>query len=404
MAVFEYKGLTQAGSDASGLIDADSVTGARQKLRSDGIFPTEIHVPLERRDPGARGGLWRLPVAVADLAIATRQLATLVGAGLPLESALSALLEQVEHDSLKRVIAAVREDVREGETFGDALARHPKVVSDLYVNMVRAGEASGRLEQMLVRLADFLESQVRLKNKIVATMTYPALMLALSAVILIALVTYVVPQVTQVFMDAEQALPWPTVVLIAVSHFLRHYGLFLLLAAGGAGIVLRRRLSTPEGKRWFDRAVLKLPVAGRIVRMVALSRFTRTLATLLASGVPLLGALEIVRRVVRNSVLEEAIANAAENIREGENIAEPLRRSGVFPPLVTQMIAVGEKSGELEAMLVKVADTYDNEMETTMTRLSALLEPVMILTMGVIVLFVVFSILLPIFEMSTIIR
>jgi general secretion pathway protein F len=270
--------------------------------------------------------------------------------------------------------------------------------------MVRSGEASGTLDLMLLRLSDFLEKQIQLRNKIMATMAYPLIMMAIGAIILFMLITFVVPQVTSVFEEMKQVLPLPTQILLGVSHFLQNYWWLLLLMAGVSVFGLRRWVRTPKGRKQFDRWILKMPFLGSLFKRVSISRFTTTLSTLLGSGIPLLRSLEIVKEVVNNSVLSEAINAARENIREGESIAEPLKRSGVFPPLVTHMIAVGEKSGELEKVLLKVSEAYDHEVETIATTLTSLLTPVMILLMGGVVLFIVVSILLPIFEMSQVIR
>jgi general secretion pathway protein F len=343
-------------------------------------------------------------VRLQDVAIMTRQLATLVGAGLPLMEALDALVEQLEKGGLKRVVAGVREVVREGGSLADALGRFPRVFSELYINMVRSGEASGTLDLMLLRLSDFLERQVQLRNKILATMAYPLIMLGIGSVILFMLVTFVVPQVTSVFEEMHQVLPLPTRILLGVSHFLRDFWWLLFLLIGLALFLFKRWVKTPNGRERYDRWLLELPLVGSLFKRVALSRFTTTLSTLLSSGVPLLRSLEIVKEVENNRILAQAIHAARENIKEGESIAEPLKRSGVFPPMVTRMIAVGERSGELEKVLLKVSEAYDHEVETLVTTLTSLLTPVMILVMGAIVLYIVVSILLPVFEMSQVIH
>jgi general secretion pathway protein F len=404
MAVFEYKGVTADGRSTSGIIDADSPKSARSKLRQTGIFPTEVMEGegADQARPSRRAfGEW---VTLQDVAIMTRQLATLLSAGIPLMEALGALTEQVEKGELKRVVAQVRESVREGSALSVAVARFPKVFPDLYVQMVRAGEASGTLDRILIRLADFLEYRVRLRGKLVSAMLYPILMLGVSTLVLFLLITYAVPKVTVIFEEMHQALPLPTRILMGISDFLLSYWWLLLFGAIGLGVGLRRYVDTPSGRVAYDRFLLRMPLFGKIVRMVALTRFSRTLSTLLSSGIPLLTALEIVRDVVGNQVLSEAIRKARENIREGESIADPLRRSGVFPPLVTHMIAVGEKSGELEGMLQKVADTYDNEVETVVSTLTALLSPIMILLMGGLIFCIVLAVLLPIFDISQVVH
>lgn len=385
----------------AGVIDADNPRQARSKLRQSGIFPTEVITPKAAAAVQAREAFsFGQKVSLSETALMTRQMATLAGAGLSIMEGLAALIEQTENKASKKVWVDVREGVKEGSTFADALSRHPKVFSDLYCHMVRAGEASGALDKILLRLADYLENQVRLRGKIFSMMTYPILMMVVSGLILLFLVAYVVPKVTSIFDDLNQALPLPTVILLSISDFVIAYGwlLFLLLALGF--FFLRRHIATPEGREKYDRISLKVPIFGKVVKMVAISRFTKTLATLLASGVQLLKALEIVQEVVGNKVLEETIREARGNIREGESIADPLKRSGLFPPLVTHMISIGEKSGELETMLQKVSEAYDNEVETSVTGMTSLLGPLMILGMGFAILFIVLAILLPIFEVS----
>lgn len=410
MAVYEYKGLTQEGKELAGIVDAESPKTARLKLRKSGIFPIEIQESQETTQAASlttevRSYLsWGERVTVEEVAIMTRQMATLLGAGLPLMEALAALTEQIEKPALRRVVAGIREQVKEGGALASALAAHPKLFSDLYVNMVRAGEASGTLDGMLKRLADFLEHQVRLKNKVLATMTYPIFMLVVGTGVLFALITFVVPKVTAVFSEMHQTLPLATRILIGVSNFMQSYwwaALFLIVIVG---VGFRRFIQTPKGRVRWDGFLLRSPVAGKLIRMVALSRFSRTLSTLLASGIPLLQALGIVQAVVGNQVLADAIENARQGIKEGEGIAEPLKKSRLIPPLVSHMIAVGERSGELEGMLLKVAEAYDNEVETTINSLTSLLAPVMILIMGAVVLFIVLAILVPLFELSQIVR
>ena len=404
MAVFEYTALTPQGKTVTGVIDADSAKEARLKLKRNGVFAVDVAATAARPARAAGASLFGERVSAAEVSVLTRQLSTLLAAGLPLVDSLTALGEQSERQTVKRVVASVRERVREGSTFADALAVHPSVFSGLYVNMVRVGEASGTLDRVLLSLAEFLERQARLRNTVTAALAYPILMFVVSAVVLAFLVAFVVPKVTLVFADMNQALPWATRVLITVSEALRAWWWLLGGAALVGGMLAVRYGRTPVGRRRYDAVALRMPVVGRLVRMIALSRFSSTLSTLLAGGIGLLTALEIVKNVVRNAVIAEAIEAARESIREGQSIAEPLRRSGVFPPLVTHMIAVGELSGELETMLRKVSESYDHEVETTVGTLTALLSPIMIVLMAGVILFIVLAILLPIFDMSQIVR
>ncbi len=401
MSVFAYKGLNLRGKSTAGVIDADNARQARAKLRQDGIFPTELKSEKERATGLSQPvTLFAPKVKLSETALMTRQLSTLLGAGLSIMESLAALIEQTENDASKQVWVNVREQVKEGSAFADALGKHPKVFSTLYCQMVRAGEASGTLDKILGRLADYLENQLRLRGKIFSAMTYPILMMVVSVLILLFLIAYVVPKVTSIFADLDQALPLPTVILLSISQFIQDYGFLLLIVIGLGLFFLKRHIDTPKGREQYDRLSLKAPIFGRLTKMVAISRFTKTLATLLVSGVQLLNALEIVEKIVGNKVLENTIREARGNIREGESIADPLKRSGLFPPLVTHMIAIGEKSGELEAMLQKVSEAYDNEVDTVVSGMTALLGPIMILGMGFAILFIVLAILLPIFEVS----
>lgn len=401
MAVYQYKGLNLKGKELTGVIDADNTLLARAKLRKSGVFPISV-LPADNTDRSSP--LFSERVTVSDLAVMTRQLSTLLGAGIPLMEALSVLLAQVEKRAAKKVWVDVREGIKEGMALSDTLERHPAFFPSIYYQMVRAGEASGTLDQILIRLADYLESQARLRNKLFSLLAYPLLMLVLSLFILLFLISFVVPKVTAVFADLKQALPLPTVILLSVSDFLRNYGWFSLILGAVSAVALKRYLGTPHGRRRYDRWALTIPIIGRVVQIVAVSRFTRTLAILLASGLPLLTAMEMVAQVVGNKMLEDAIQKARAEIREGEGMAEPLKRSGFFPPLVTHMVAVGEKSGALEGMLQKLSEAYDDEVETTVSGLTSLFGPLLILGMGLIVLFIVLAILLPIFEMSQMVR
>jgi general secretion pathway protein F len=405
MPLYAYRGLDAGGHAVGGVVDADSPRGARQKLRRTGVFPTDLNE--ERRD-GPRGLsiLARRPerVPAAELAAITRQFSTLVAAGLPLVEALGALVEQAERPTLSRTLAQVRQEVTEGSSLADALAQHPRLFASLYVNMVRAGEASGALHVVLERLADYTENQARLLRKVRNALTYPVLMLLISAVILFFLLSYVVPKVTRIFQETHQQLPLPTRLLLGVSDFVAQWWWLLLLILAGVGVGARRWARTPAGRDRVDRWTLALPYFGRLTQKLAVARFARTLSTLLASGIGLLPALDIVKSIVDNTVLTRAIERARDAIREGQSIATPLRESGFFPPLVVHMVAVGERSGQLEAMLAKAADTYDDEVENAVGALTTILEPIIIVFMGGVVLFIVLAILLPIFELNRIVK
>lgn len=405
MPVFEYKALDARGKAITGLLEAESPKGLRATLRRDGVFLTEVLGAKEAKARDAREvsvtRAVRRRVGPEDLAIATRQLAVLVGAGIPLVEALAALVDQVEHERLKRVVSDVRQRVNEGAAFADALAAHPKVFGELFVNMIRSGETSGALEAVLVRLADLTESQARLRRKVIAAMVYPVVMALVGAGVMGILFTVVIPKITRIFEDTQVVLPWTTRVLLAFSGFVVDAWWILLLAGGLAAWLFARWRRTPAGRARWDRFLLTAPVVGRLVRTIAVGRFARTLSTLLKSGVPVLTALDIVKNVVGNVRLAEVIDDARAAIQEGEPIAAPLKRSGEFPPLVHHMVAVGERSGALEEMLGNVADAYEDQVETTIAALTSLLEPLMIVLMGGVVAFIVFSVLMPILQINT---
>ena len=408
MPIFEYEALNGAGRPVRGSIDAESARTARTKLRGQGVYPTEIRE--ESVAPAQSVSSFNLSfnlfgrVRAKDLALASRQLATLMEAGIPLVSSLSALIEQLGHPVLRKMITQIRERVREGSSLADALSLHPQLFSSLFIGMVRAGEMSGTLALTLGRWADFSEHQVALRQKIRAALTYPIFMFVIGLGVLFFLMTFVVPTVTKIFSDLGQALPLPTLLLISLSNFMSRFWWALVSIIIVLGLWLRRTLRTESGALIWDRLKLKLPLAGNLHRKLAVSRWSRTLGTLLHGGLPLLQAMEISQGVVGNRLLSQALAQARESIREGEEMAQSLKQSALFPSMVLEMVSVGEKSGELAKMLEKVALTLENEVETDLRSMMSLLEPVMILIMGVAVGFIALSILLPILEMSQIVH
>lgn len=469
MAVFEYRGIVAGtGKNVHGVRDADNAKSLRAALKREGVLLTSAHEEVKARAGARKGGgdggfaLFNR-ISVDDVAMMTRQLATLVNAGIPLVEGVGALIEQVEKLPLKRVLTQVVDRLNEGSSLAKALEAHPRVFSNLYVSMVAAGEASGTLESVLERLADFLESQSKLRGKVGAALAYPALMVFIGSALITVMMVVVVPKVTAIFESLDRALPWYTEALIGTSHLissnqmlgfvismvtftftrsaLRDYkesertkhmmfviaalcaGAMLVLCAfmveslglyaigvvvgliAGLGLAwLIAWVATPAGREAKDGLMLKLPVIGALVRMLAVSRFSRTLATLLRSGVPLLKAMDIVKNVLDNGKLEKVIETATGSIREGESIAGPLKRSGDFPPIVTHMIAVGERSGQLEQMLENVARAYDSQVETRVQALTSLLEPLMIVFMGGGVGFIAFAILMPLIQMNEFIQ
>jgi general secretion pathway protein F len=415
MPVFEFKGLNEAGKVIQGLRDAESPKALRQTLRREGVFLTDVLG--EKGATVGKDGKTAAPaagqisfaflterVSAEDISIMTRQLAVLIGAGVTLIEALTALIDQIENEKLKRILSEVKQNVNEGSTLADALGKHPKAFGNLYVNMIRAGESSGALDVVLIRLADFTESQARLQSKIIGTLTYPAIMILMSLVILGILFTFVVPKVTKIFEDAKVTLPFTTRALIFTSNLTRDYWYVMVVVVVGAVWGFFKWKDSASGRPQWDKITLKVPLFGPLIRMVAISRFARTLATLLKSGVPLLSSMDIVRNIVSNSVLSKVIESSAISIREGESIAAPLKRSGEFPPLVYHMVAIGERSGQLEEMLVNVAVAYETQVDVRISALTSLLEPILIVVMGGVVAFIVFSILMPILQLNTVIH
>lgn len=401
MPVYEYKGIDAKGKKVSGAVDAENEKAGRLKLRRTGVFTTSIYIS------GSRGGnlsersfTFGRKVKTAELAHMTRQLSTLLGANIPLVDALAALQEQVDNPFLRKSISQIKDKVMEGRRMADAMKSFPDVYDDLYIYMIQAAESSGALEQVLDRLADFTESQAILKSKVTSALMYPIIMSVVGFSLMMYLLVSVVPKIVGIFEDAEAILPLPTRILMVTSSFAQSYWYLIILGIGAIIYFSKRYLKTPAGRYRIDSWSLKAPVFGELFRKIAISRFSRTLATLLRSGVQLLPALDIVKNVVNNVVLTEAIDNTKASVKEGESIAEPLRRSGQFPPMLIHMISVGEKTGGLELMLEKVADSYDGEVDTTVGTLTTLLEPLMILVMGGVVSFIVLSILLPILKMS----
>jgi general secretion pathway protein F len=409
MAVFEYRGiLSGSGKAVKGYRDADNPKALRALLRKDGILLTNAQQETEERARAQRRQIdlfafMRRP-GTADVAVMTRQLATLVRAGVPLVDSISALVDQVEKEGLVRVLTAVRESLKSGTSFAKCLEVHPKVFPSLYVNMVAAGEESGTLEAVLDRLADFMEGQARLKGKVTAALAYPILMMFIGIVMVSVLMVAVVPKVVSIFENVGQELPWYTQLLIFVSDVFAGYWWALLLTIGGSVWWFRRWRRTPAGRLKWDTFVLRVPIFGRLNLLVAVARFSRTLSTLLASGVQLLTAMNIVKNVLGNALLENVVSVAIGSIREGESIAEPLKRSGEFPPMVTHMIAVGEKTGQLEQMLDNVARAYEADVEVKVVALTSLLEPLMIMLLGGVVGFIAMAILMPLVQMNQLVQ
>ena len=410
MAMWAYKGVDPRGKAVNGIRDADSPKMLRALLRRDGVLVTDVAEARAGKAASANGasGLRRevdlkaifQTVKTAEVAGFTRQLATLLKAGIPLAESLGAIVDQIDNPKLKSIVVEVRLKVNEGSALADALGKHDKVFPGVYVSMVRGGETAGNLDQVLVRLADFLEAQVKLRSKVVGAMIYPILMACVSAAVMAILMVAVVPKITAIYADTEKVLPWNTQMLIWVSTIIGEYWFLIALSIPLAALGFRAWVRSDAGRSLWDRMVLKLPLVGGLARQIAIARFCRTFGTMLASGVPLLRAMEVSREILGNTTLMKVIDKAREQIAQGESIAATLKRSGQFPSIVTHMIAVGERAGQLEQMLTNVADAYDADTDTKLTRLTSLLEPIMIVVMGGSVAFIVFSILGPIMDMN----
>lgn len=410
MPIYEYTALNIRGKTVSDIIDADSTAAARQKLRSANIYPISIKEVYERdvKKESRLSAFLTKPLSArvkpAELAMMTRQLATLLGAGFPLVSAIYTLIPQASSNAFKRILSQIKDAIEEGSSFAEALALYPDTFSPIYINMVKSGESSGTLELVLQRLADISERQQALTNRIRSAMAYPILMFVIGVIVLFVLLTYIVPSITAIFTDMGQTLPAPTRFLIASSEFMKSGWWLVLIGLIVLVTGFRQVKKTDAGKYRMDQMVLKLPGIGNLVRKLAVGRFARTLGTLLDNGVSLLVALKIVKNVVGNRLVADAIEYAANEVEKGNSLARALAATNIFPHISIQMIQVGEQSGEMENMLGKVADIYESEVENTILSLTSLLEPAIILVMGVIVGFIVLSICLPIFEMNQLVR
>jgi len=401
VALFDYSGFNQQGKTTKGSLEANSKRVALDSLRQQGIFASSIEdqqtgVSTKRHWFTARS----TTLPVNDLATATRLLATLLQAGVPLDEALLSVVEQLEKPAQIRLFNQVREEVRQGNSLHQAMEQQGRSFPDLYQQMVKVGENSGSLDMVLLRLADFLEDQARLKSRLVAALAYPVLMSLVGSAVLLFLVSFVVPKITRMLLDLGQALPLPTRLLITLSDIIASYGWLLAIVIVSMAIMFQRYRRTTHGRLRTDNWVLKLPFIGRMQREIATARFSRTLGTLLHSGTPLLNALTISNGLLHNQVMHQVIETTTHAVREGASLAEPIRRSKVFPPLLAQMIAIGERSGNLEEMLIKVADTHDRQVEIALAGVLSLLEPLMIISMGGIIGFIVLAVLLPIFQAS----
>ncbi len=398
MPMFKWEGKTLKGQIKKGEFDGADEAATRIYLRQQNIIPTKIvskgkeikfSLPFGKK------------VNQRSIAIFTRQLATMIDAGLPLVQSLEILSSQQEHKLFKNIIREIREDVEGGSTFAGALKKHPGTFDDLYTNLVVAGEEGGILDTILIRLATYIEKAEALKKKVKSALVYPSTIVGVAVIVVAILMIFVIPVFEQMFSSAGQSLPLPTLIVLTMSKIIKKYVLIIVPIFIFLGFLLKKYYKTENGKALIDRLLLKLPVFGPLFQKISVARFSRTLGTLVSSGVPILDGLTIVSKTSGNRAVETAILNARASIREGETIAEPLGRSGMFPPMVIQMISVGESTGALDSMLSKIAEFYEEEVDVAVGNLTSLLEPLLMVFLGVVIGGVVISMYLPIFQMAS---
>lgn len=409
MPAFEYTAINAKGREQRGVLEGDNPRAVRQLLREQNLTPLSVVESNKSGDESVSGGRksgfkLRTGVSTKDLALLTRQLSTLMRSGVPLEEALATVARQTSKNTVKSVILSTRSKVLEGHSFAAALREQPRVFPDLYCATVSAGEQSGHLDPVLERLADYTEARQEMAQKINMALMYPIILTLLSITIITGLLTYVVPQIVQVFENVGQDLPLMTVLLIGTSNLLRSYGIWILLLGGGFFWLAKRALESPVTRFRYHQSLLKVPLIGELTKGVNTARFARTLSILTASGVPILDALRISGQVVRNLPMRQAIEVASARVREGSNISRSLDQSGLFPPITIHMIASGESSGKLEEMLERAALYQERETTATITTFVGLFEHLMILVMGGVVLMIVLAILLPVMELNQLVK
>lgn len=400
MNTYEYKAKDKSGHTVAGLIEATSEPEAVQILHGKELIILSMGQTTKKI---LKSKTQPKKVKLDDLVIFSRQLATMIDAGIPLVHSLGILAEQIENKNLKEVVMTLRSDIEAGMGFSDALSKHPTIFSELFINMARAGETSGMLDEVLDRLASYLERTAALTRKVRSSLVYPAVVISMAIIITSVLLLKVVPTFKGIFETLGGQLPLPTRVLIGVSDLFRHYFLFLVGLMIIFGFLFKKYISTPKGRYNFDLNKLKLPVLGQLFRKIAIAKFARTFSTLVKSGVTILNSLEIVSKTSGNKVVEEAVLSCSKSVRDGEPISKFLSKSAVFPPMVCRMINVGEQTGQLEKMLNKIADFYDEQVEAATTALTSMIEPLVIAFLGVVIGGIVISLFLPIFKITELI-
>jgi len=398
MPVFVWKGTTSNGEIQKGEIEAQDEQAARRLLRQQRVSPSKIKA--KPKDLLENIAFFQTKVSTKDIVVFTRQLSTMIDAGLPLVQGLEILASQQDNKTLKKILLDTKSDVESGSTFADALKKHPKQFDRLFCNMVAAGEMGGILDDVLKRLADYMEKALRLKRKVKGALTYPIIVLAISALVIGVILIFVIPVFEQMFADFGGALPVPTQMVVNLSNFVKSYSLVIIGVSVVMVFLFKKYYKTEKGRRLVDRLLLKSPVFGPLLRKVAVAKLTRTLGTLINSGVPILEALNVAAGTAGNKMVEEAIYNVRSSISEGRTIAQPLAESGIFPAMVVQMVSVGETTGALDQMLNKIADFYDEEVETAVDALTSMIEPFMIVFLGGTVGSIIVAMYLPIFAMA----
>lgn len=402
MALYSYQGLKDNGKEVKASINADSDSQAKQRIRSMGIMLISLKEEKSDSESKKTGISFSSSVSVQDLSVVTRQLATLIKAKITIIESLSALEDQTENKTLRIILSEVKQKVNEGSSLANALKDYPKVFNNVFVNMVDAGEQSGTLEIVLLRLAEFTEGQVSLKNKIKGAMLYPIIMMTVGALLMGIIFIFVIPKITKVFVSMKKELPLQTKICIWISNFVKDYWWAIIIGIFFFFSSFFKYISTKNGEKRWDKLVLKMPIVGDIATMINVSRFCSTLATLLSSGVPILTSLRIVSNLIGNVHMQKAVVDARDSVSEGGSLATPLERSGLFPPLVTHMIRLGEKSGEIQQMLQIVGQNYEEQVNTKLGGLTSVLEPIMMVGMGGAVGFIVFSVIVPMMEINKI--
>ncbi len=400
MATFKYTAKNKDSKTVSGKITAENKAAVIEELRKRSLIITNIDEVKEAT--AAKKAFLSKKVKPDEIVIFSRQLATMVDAGLPIIQGLNALQEQIEHPVFKKVVANVEVDIQQGASLSAAFAKHPQIFDTLFVNMVKVGETGGALSVVLDRVSSYMEKTLKLKRKVKSAMIYPAVVVSMAVLITIGLLVFVVPTFTGIYDSLGHDLPSMTQLLIGISDLLKHNLIFVIIGVGAVVFFMKQWHKTEKGAVIIDGAVLKMPIFGELIRKVAISRFSRTLATLIQSGVPILESLDIVEKTIGNRVLEHVVDDVKSNVREGESMATPLSKSGVFPPMVVRMISIGEKSGQMEKMLLKIAEFYDDQVDTAVDGLTSIIEPLIIGVLGVIIGFIVVALFMPILNMTTV--